>query len=41
MFRIPSDLSIRKVTITGECLQGAEPMLICDTANPRPQLGNQ
>ena len=40
MFRIPSDLSIRKVTITKECLAGAEPTLICDTANPRPLIGN-
>ena len=40
MFRIPSDLSIRKVTITAECLEGAEPVLICDAANPRKQIGN-
>ena len=38
MFRIPSDLSIRKVIVTAECLEGAEPQLICDPANPRPQI---
>ena len=39
MFRIPSDLSIRKVIITPECLDGAEPILIRDTANPRTRIG--
>ena len=39
MFRIPSDLSIRKVIITPECLDGAEPILIRDTANPRARIG--
>ncbi len=39
MFRIPSDLTIKKVIITAECLEGAEPTIIRDEANPRPQLG--
>ena len=39
MFRIPSDLSIRKVIITPECLDGAEPILIRDTVNPRARIG--
>ena len=39
MFRIPSDLSIRKVTINAQCLQGGEPILVCDEANPRAQIG--
>lgn len=39
MFRIPSDLSIRKVIITPECLDGAEPTIIRDTANPRARIG--
>ncbi len=39
MFRIPSDLTIKKVIITAECLEGAEPTVIRDEANPRPQLG--
>ena len=39
MFRIPSDLSIRKVTINAKCLEGADPILECDAANPRAQIG--
>ena len=39
MFRIPSDLTIKKVIITAECLEGAEPQVIRDEANPRSQLG--
>ena len=39
MFRIPSDLTIRKVIVTSECVEGAQPQLICDAANPRPQIG--
>ncbi len=40
MYRIPSDLSIHKVTITEQCLEGADPILVCDTANPRQQIGS-
>ena len=39
MFRIPSDLTIKKVIITAECLEGAEPRLIRDEVNPRSQIG--
>ncbi len=39
MFRIPSDLTIRKVIITGDSIEGAEPHIIRDTENPRPQIG--
>ncbi len=39
MFRIPSDLSIRKVVITAETLEGAAPEIVRDAANPREQLG--
>ncbi len=36
MYAIPSDLSIRKVIITPECVDGAEPLIIRDTT-PRAQ----
>ena len=39
MFRIPSDLSIRKVIITDETIEGAAPQIIRDEINPRQQLG--
>ena len=35
MFRIPSDLTIKKVTITEECVQGGEPEILRDEARPR------
>ncbi len=35
MFRIPSDLSIRKVIITPECVEGGDPLIVRDTAQPR------
>ena len=38
MFHIPSDLSIRKVIITPECVEGDQPVLIRDNANPRKSL---
>ena len=38
MFTIPSDLSIRKVVITAECVEGAEPEIYRDAANPRAPL---
>mgnify|MGYP002519704460 CR=1 FL=1 len=38
MFVIPSDLSIRRVIITPECIDGAEPKVIRDKKNLRPQL---
>ena len=39
MFRIPSDLAIKKVIIHAECVEGAQPQIIRDEANPRNQLG--
>ncbi len=38
MFEIPSDLTIRKVIITKECIAGGEPTIIRDANNPRKQL---
>ncbi len=38
MFRIPSDLSIRKVIITPECVSGGAPTIQRDNAKPRAQL---
>ena len=39
MFKIPSDLTIRKVIITPECLEGGEPEIIRDPSHPRDRLG--
>ena len=39
MFRIHSDLSIRKVNITDETIDGAAPQIIRDEITPRQQLG--
>ena len=39
MFRIPSDLTVKKVVITAESIEGAEPTIIRDAENPRAQLG--
>ena len=39
MYRIPSDLSIRKVVITPESVNGGEPEIVRDTARPREKLG--
>ena len=41
MFKIPSDLSIRKVVITPACVEGGEPEIIRDTARPREKLGSK
>ena len=38
MFEIPSDLSIKKVIITPECVAGGEPEIIRDTKHPRAAL---
>ena len=40
MFVIPSDLSIKKVVITPACVNGADPIILRDPANPRPKPGN-
>ena len=39
MFTIPSDLSIKKVIITADCVNGGEPKIIRDKAKPRAALG--
>ena len=41
MYRIPSDLSIRKVIITPECVEGADPEIVRDTTRPREKLGSK
>ena len=38
MFLIPSDLSIQKVIITPEAVEGADPGIVRDTAHPRENL---
>ena len=40
MYVIPSDLSIKKVIITPECIEGKEPKIIRDEKNPRQKMGN-
>ena len=41
MFVIPSDLSIKKVIITPECVQGGEPKVVRSKTNPRAPLGTK
>jgi len=41
MYRIPSDLSIRKVIITPESVTGGEPEILRDTTRPREKLGSK
>jgi len=38
MFLIPSDLSIKKVVITPEAIEGGDPIIVRDTAHPREKL---
>ena len=38
MFEIPSDLTIKKVTITPACVDGGEPEILRDPAHPREKL---
>ena len=38
MFQIPSDLTIKKVIITPESLEGADPTIVRDPARPRSKL---
>jgi len=35
MYTIPSDLTIRKVIITSECVNGGEPKIVRNKAKPR------
>ena len=39
MFVIPSDLAIKKVIITPECVDGGDPKVIRDEKNPRAKIG--
>ena len=39
MFMIPSDLSIHKVIITADCVNGGQPQLVRDNSRPRTALG--
>ena len=41
MFEIPSDLSIKKVIITPECVLGGEPIILRDAVNPRLAAGSK
>ena len=38
MFLIPSDLSIQKIVITPESVEGADPVIVRDAAHPRQKL---
>ena len=38
MYLIPSDLSIKKVVITPEAIEGGEPVILRDPAHPRQAL---
>ena len=39
MFVIPSDLTIKKVIITEDCVEGADPKILRDSTRPRDALG--
>ena len=41
MYVIPSDLSIKKVVINADCINGGVPQLVRDKANPRAKIGIQ
>ena len=41
MFQIPSDLSIQKVILTPECVEGGEPTIIRDATHPRKPLNGK
>lgn len=41
MYLIPSDLSIKKVIITSEAIEGGEPVIVRDAAHPREQLSGK
>ncbi len=41
MYTIPSDLSIQKVIITAECVDGGEPTIVRDKTKMRAKLGTQ
>lgn len=39
MYLIPSDLSVKKVVITADCVRGGKPKILRDKENPRAPLG--
>ena len=39
MFAIPSDLTIKKVILTPDCIAGGEPLIIKDSKKPRLKTG--
>jgi len=41
MFRIPSDLSIKKVVVTPEAVEGGDPRILRDPAHPRQALSGK
>ena len=41
MFRIPSDLTIQKVILTPECVEGGQPTIVRDPAHPREPLNGK
>ncbi len=41
MFLIPSDLTIQKVIVTPEAVEGGAPTIIRDSAHPRQKLAGQ
>ena len=41
MFLIPSDLSIKKVIITPEAVEGGEPIIVRDPAHPRDKISGR
>ena len=41
MFVIPSDLTIKKVIITADCVNGGDPVILRDAKAPRQQLSGK
>ena len=41
MFLIPSDLTIKKVVITAEAIEGGDPVIVRDSAHPREKLSGR
>jgi len=41
MFTIPSDLTIKKVIITPECVNGGDPIILRDATKPRAKAGTR
>lgn len=41
MYQIPSDLTIQKVVITPECVDGAPAQIVRDASHPREKLAGK